>query len=235
MDSHKKFIKNPELKYKGIWDCFESILYQEGALAFWRGNLANIYRYFPTNAFNFAFKQKIEYYFAGQYDPNTDFWRFLGGNLLSGAAAGAGSSVFVYPLDFARTRLATDSGKKDQRQFRGLTDCIMKVVRHNGMGGIYKGFGMSLVGNIIYRAGYFGFFDTAKVFLSNETTIVHKFILAQLITSTSGFLAYPADTIFRRMIMQSGKDKLEIQYESYIDCFRKIRAQEGYSGFYKGA
>ena len=33
------------------------------------------------------------------------------GNLLSGAAAGATSLCFVYPLDFARTRLAADIGK----------------------------------------------------------------------------------------------------------------------------
>ena len=33
------------------------------------------------------------------------------GNLLSGAAAGATSLCLVYPLDFARTRLAADIGK----------------------------------------------------------------------------------------------------------------------------
>merc|ERR1739838_398612 len=36
------------------------------------------------------------------------FWR---GNLASGGAAGATSLCFVYPLDFARTRLAADVGK----------------------------------------------------------------------------------------------------------------------------
>lgn len=30
------------------------------------------------------------------------------------------------------------------------------------MGGLYKGFGVSVQGIIIYRAAYFGFFDTAK-------------------------------------------------------------------------
>jgi len=33
------------------------------------------------------------------------------GNVASGGAAGATSSLFVYPLDFARTRLAADIGK----------------------------------------------------------------------------------------------------------------------------
>ena len=43
--------------------------------------------------------------------------------MLSGGAAGAASLCFVYPLDFARTRLAADVGKEN-RQFNGLVDCL---------------------------------------------------------------------------------------------------------------
>ncbi len=40
--------------------------------------------------------------------------------MASGGAAGAGSLLFVYPLDFARTRLAADIGKdKASREFSG--------------------------------------------------------------------------------------------------------------------
>lgn len=53
------------------------------------------------------------------------------GNLASGGAAGAASLCFVYPLDFARTRLAADIGKGGNaggaRQFNGLVDCLTKV------------------------------------------------------------------------------------------------------------
>ena len=41
------------------------------------------------------------------------------GNLFSGGLAGASSMVFVYPLDFARTRLGVDMGKAaEDRQFK---------------------------------------------------------------------------------------------------------------------
>lgn len=43
--------------------------------------------------------------FLGGVDKKTQFWRFFAGNLASGGAAGATSLCFVYPLDFARTRL----------------------------------------------------------------------------------------------------------------------------------
>ncbi|KAL0009276.1 hypothetical protein SO802_010778 [Lithocarpus litseifolius] len=41
--------------YMGVGDCFKRVL-REGLLSFWRGNQANVIRYFPTQAFNFAFK-----------------------------------------------------------------------------------------------------------------------------------------------------------------------------------
>lgn len=39
-------------------DCFVRTVKEEGVLAMWRGNGANIIRYFPTQALNFSFKEK---------------------------------------------------------------------------------------------------------------------------------------------------------------------------------
>ena len=39
--------------YAGVSDCFRSVLREEGALSFWRGNQANVIRYFPTQVPNF--------------------------------------------------------------------------------------------------------------------------------------------------------------------------------------
>lgn len=47
-------------RYKGIVDCFVRIPKEQGMGAFWRGNLANVIRYFPTQALNFAFKDKYK-------------------------------------------------------------------------------------------------------------------------------------------------------------------------------
>jgi len=55
------------------------------------------------------------------------------GNMASGGAAGATSLMFVYPLDFGRTRLAADVGRgKENREFTGLVDCLMKIFKSDG-------------------------------------------------------------------------------------------------------
>ena len=59
---------------------------------------------------NFAFKDTYKKIFC-PFNPKTEKAKFFIGNLASGGAAGASSLLFVYPLDFARTRLAADIGK----------------------------------------------------------------------------------------------------------------------------
>jgi len=97
-------------RYTGIVDCFSRVVKEEGVSALYRGNLANVVRYFPTQALNFAFKDTYKKIF-NPYSSKTDPVKFFIGNLLSGGFAGATSLTFVYPLDFARTRLAADIGK----------------------------------------------------------------------------------------------------------------------------
>merc|ERR1712179_180503 len=46
--------------YKGVIDCTTRTFRTEGVMPFWRGNMANVIRYFPTQALNFAFKDKIK-------------------------------------------------------------------------------------------------------------------------------------------------------------------------------
>jgi len=225
-------------RYKGMIDCFVRIPKEQGFLSFWRGNLANVIRYFPTQALNFAFKDKYKQVFLGGVDKRTQFWRYFLGNLASGGAAGATSLCFVYPLDFARTRLAADVGKAGaEREFSGLGNCLTKIFKADGLMGLYRGFGVSVQGIIIYRACFFGFFDTAKGMLPDpkNTPLVVSWAIAQTVTTVSGIISYPFDTVRRRLMMQSGRAKGEVVYKNTLDCWAKIAKQEGGAAFFKGA
>merc|ERR1711970_1016995 len=50
--------------YNGVLDCTKRVFQSEGLYYFWRGNLANVLRYFPTQALNFAFKDTVKSMFA---------------------------------------------------------------------------------------------------------------------------------------------------------------------------
>nr|AEE62118.1 unknown [Dendroctonus ponderosae] len=224
-------------RYKGIIDVLVRVPKEQGYAALWRGNLANVIRYFPTQALNFAFKDTYKKLFLEGYDKKKDFWKFFAGNLASGGAAGATSLCFVYPLDFARTRLAADVGKGASREFKGLADCLVKIAKSDGPIGLYRGFFVSVQGIIIYRAAYFGMFDTAKMVFAPEGGQKLNFFaawgIAQVVTVGSGILSYPWDTVRRRMMMQSGRK--DIMYKNTMDCALKIVKNEGMGAMFKGA
>jgi len=156
--------------------------------------------------------------------------------MASGGAAGAASLSIVYPMDFARTRMGVDVGKsKAERQFTGLSDCLSKIYKHDGALGLYRGFGISVTGIIIYRAAYFGLYDTGKVYVFPEGSAKNFFAMwmfAQVTTTIAGMVSYPFDTVRRRLMMQSGRD--DILYKNTRDCFKKIYRNEGPAAFFKG-
>jgi solute carrier family 25 (adenine nucleotide translocator) protein 4/5/6/31 len=226
-------------RYTGIINCFSRVASEQGFLAFWRGNFTNVIRYFPTQAFNFAFKDTIKKIFP-RYDPKTQFGMFFLVQMASGGLAGAGSLCIVYPLDYARTRLASDVGT-GKRDFNGLADCLLKTARGpKGPIALYNGFGVSVAGIIPYRGVYFGLYDSLreKNPYKNDLGVLgisSKFAVAQSTAICAGYASYPFDTIRRRLQMQSEKPKEQWVYKGTADCLKKIVKNEGFRALFKGA
>lgn len=238
-DANPKIMSGEVPRYTGIVNCFTRVSKEQGIAAFWRGNFTNIIRYFPTQAFNFAFKDGIKAMFP-KANKKTEFGKFFVINVASGGLAGAGSLMIVYPLDYARTRLASDVGGKE-RQFTGLVDCLKKTVQAGGFFSLYNGIGVSIMGIIPYRGSYFGLFDTLSGYnpYQNDDNglfrATSKFFCAQTSAISAGYISYPFDTVRRRLQMQSEKAEHERTYKGAADCFGKILKEEGSAALFKGA
>ncbi|VBB87821.1 ADP/ATP carrier protein [Yarrowia lipolytica] len=241
IQNQEEMIKQGRLSrpYKGIIDCFKRTAADEGIASFWRGNTANVIRYFPTQALNFAFKDKFKKMFG--FKKSEGYWWWMAGNLASGGLAGATSLAFVYSLDYARTRLANDakSVAKDgkaagERQYNGLIDVYRKTIASDGVAGLYRGFGVSVVGIIVYRGLYFGLYDSLKpVVLVGplEGNFLASFLLGWTVTTGASTASYPLDTVRRRMMMTSGTG---VKYSSSMACMASIIKNEGVGALFKG-
>merc|ERR1711879_824312 len=164
-------------------------------------------------AFNLSFKDTFKKMFP-KYNPKTEFAKFFGANLVSGGLAAAGSLCIVYPLDYARTRLASDVGG-GKKTFNGLFDCLKKTASSSGGPlALYAGFGVSLK----------GIMGAVSTFCAAQTAI----------TAGAG-ISYPFDTVRRRLQMQAERPPEEHVYKGTVDCLKKIAAEEGVGkGLYKG-
>lgn len=73
-------------KYDGIAECFRRTTAQEGVASLWRGNTANVIRYFPTQALNFAFRDTYKSMFAFKKERD-GYAKWMAGNLASGGVS----------------------------------------------------------------------------------------------------------------------------------------------------
>lgn len=243
VQSQSEMVKSGALDrpFKGIADCGQWIVKNEGVAGFWKSNFTNCLRYFPTQALNFTFKKQVKQ--VGALKPNKADAKLLNvsKNIASGGLAGFGSLCFVYHLDYARTRLANDlkaAGKDgtSTRQYNGLVDVYRKTIASDGVAGLYRGFVISAVGIFVYRGLYFGLYDSimpyCPVYGSASIDTSVRFCVGYTVTVLAGLASYPIDTIRRRMMMRSGSG---VKYNGSMDCAMQILKQEGFSAYFKGA
>ena len=100
---------------------------------------------------------------------------------MNGGLAGSITTLFVHPLDFARTRIGVDLGKSiNEREFTGLNDCLRKTWRSDGIYGLYRGISVAVPSIFMYRGLYFGIYDTGRdIILPKDSSIMIRFFWAQ--------------------------------------------------------
>ncbi|KAF5270644.1 hypothetical protein FQA39_LY01382 [Lamprigera yunnana] len=242
-DSQVHIIKGKIERYNGFKHCLFRIPKEQGYLSFWRGNGANLLRYIPGQALNFAFNDMFKRHlfnsgFESKYDVLLGF--------VSGACAGAVSILMVYPLKYCQTRLSVDMGSQkllsnDQipREFCGFTDCAAKVLRQNGIFGTYKGFSVAFIGSTMHRALYFGLFDAMNHCYKSYHNVSKvplgiNFFMAQIVTNISGLATYPFDTISRRLMVECSQPQHLRTLNRPWNATQVLYATEGFRSFYKG-
>ena len=93
---------------------------------------------------------------------------------------------------------------------------------------------MSALGIFIYRGIYFGLYDTLKpLLLGRNPSVGISFVLGWGVTTTAGLVAYPLDTVRRRMMMTSGAEG--VKYKGPIDCMYRVIVNEGFVSLMKGS
>lgn len=237
MDSNPKVVSGEVKPYSGIMDCVRRVSSEQGFLAFWRGNLVNCLRYAPQQGSALAFNDLFNGMFP-KVDKNKEFYRYMFNNLMSGGMGGAAAMVICYPMDYARTRLASDV-QAGKGQFNGILDCLGKTLKQQGITGLYRGTAVSIAGAFVYRAGQLGLFNTVMGLnpYAKDKGVVG--FLSGIVIATAARTVvlpfnYPFDTVRRRLMLDSDKAPADRLYRSGIHCTGEIMKKEGLKGLYKG-
>lgn len=166
-----------------------------------------------------------------------------------GAALFSGVSATLYPVVVLKTRQQIS-----QTQVSSIKTAI-SILRHEGIRGLYRGFGTSLTGTIPARALYMTALEvtksnvgiaTVQLGLPEPTAAAIANAVAGLSAAMAAQLVWtPVDVVSQRLMVQGGNNfncssKSNIsnvspcKYRSGIDAFRKILKADGLRGLYRG-
>lgn len=209
------------VKYTGIFNCFQTIVREEGLRKLWRGNGTNCIRIFPYASLQFW---SYDFY-KGKIMENSENFGVLQ-RLQAGSMAGMTAASLTYPLDVIRIRLAV------QPELKGFGDSVRSIWAENGIRSMYKGFVPTLLSLSPFIAINFCTFDQLKsTFIQDQSKAPNPLLILSLGAASGIFaqtICYPLDTVRRRMQLKGTK------YTGVPNAFATILKEESIWGFYKG-
>ncbi|OCH88577.1 mitochondrial carrier [Obba rivulosa] len=87
------------------------------------------------------------------------------GYALAGALGGCFSNAVVYPLDVAKTRIqaaTADTNDKDGKKTPGMLRVILRILKKEGIAGLYRGFTATMINTFSMQYAYFFFYSFVR-------------------------------------------------------------------------
>ncbi|KAL7094385.1 hypothetical protein ACP275_11G100500 [Erythranthe tilingii] len=146
------------VKYGGPMDVARHVLRSEGgARGLFKGLMPTFAREVPGNAAMFGVYEAFKQYLAGGQDTST---LGRGSLIMAGGLAGASFWVSVYPTDVVKSVLQVDDFKNPK--YSGSIDAFRKILKSEGVKGLYKGFGPAMCRSVPANAACFLAYEVTR-------------------------------------------------------------------------
>jgi solute carrier family 25 (mitochondrial phosphate transporter), member 23/24/25/41 len=139
-------------KYKGL----VNVLMKLKTNQLYAGLKMSILGFGPWNAINFMSYNKYKILFK-DYEYNPHIYK-----LLCGGFAGSTAITVTYPTDLIRKRLQMQSFSPIVPRYSGILDCLVKIIKQEGIIGLYRGLSISYLKTFPTLAIQFWTYDTLQ-------------------------------------------------------------------------
>lgn len=216
------------------------ILNEEGLKAFWKGNLVTIAHRLPYSSVNFytyEHYKKFLYMVTGMENQQRGssissnvFVHFVAGGLAGITAASA-----TYPLDLVRTRLAAQT---KVIYYTGIWHTLRTITADEGILGLYKGLGTTLVGVGPSIAISFSAYESLRSYWMSyrphDSPVVVSLACGSLSGIASSTATFPLDLVRRRKQLEGVGGRAVVYKTGLLGTLKRIVKTEGVRGLYRG-
>jgi solute carrier family 25 protein 33/36 len=242
--------RNPmRAAYRHIYDTFSIIrgIYKvEGFPSLFKGLGPNLVGVIPARSINFFTYGLCKDLYSHNFNDGTET---TGIHLASAITAGIVTSTATNPIWLVKTRLQLDKAAKGQRLYKNSWDCINKVLKLEGIRGLYAGLSASYLGTVESSLQWV-LYERMKSFIQHrEQKRIDRGVIptrwdaflnwsatsgsagmAKLIASLITYPHEVARTRLRQVPVENGRPK----YTGIIQCFKLIIKEEGFASMYGG-
>jgi len=176
---------------------------------------------------------------------------------LAGAGGGLVASIATCPLDVVKTRLQAQRAIQGQPTYQGMLDILKTAFKSNGIRGLYRGLGPTMLGYLPSWAIYFAVYDGVKTHFGDSplggvtppdriypAAQVKGYqpvmrvqpwglhILSAMAAGTSSTLLTNPLWVIKTRFMTQGRE--DVKYRHTLDAALTIYRSEGIRAFYRG-
>ncbi|KAH9481697.1 Peroxisomal adenine nucleotide transporter 1 [Psilocybe cubensis] len=175
------------------------------------------------------------------------------GAALAGALGGCFSTAVVYPLDVAKTRIqALPADSKGKGKDLSMTSVLLRVYKQEGIAGLYRGFGATMLNTFSMQYAYFFFYSLVRSSYIKRLTsklppgsklpplsTAAELLLGALAGALAQIFTIPVSVIATRQQVgrpegskkASSDEKVD---DSFMGVAREIVEEEGVTGLWLG-
>ncbi|XP_074569976.1 uncharacterized protein LOC141826614 [Curcuma longa] len=226
------------LSKASIWREASRVVYEEGLRALWKGNLVTIVHRLPYSSITFYAYEEYKHLLysipvLGNHRNNASLDACV--KLLGGGLAGLTAASIAYPLDLVKTRLSVQT---NTMYYKGISHALYAISRDEGIRGLYKGLGATLLGVGPNIAISYAAYETLRSQWQSERPS-HSPLLVSLASGSlagiaSSTVTFPLDLVRRRMQLEGAAGRRPVYTTGLFGAFRHIKQTEGFRGFYRG-
>ncbi|XP_041000822.1 mitochondrial substrate carrier family protein B-like isoform X1 [Juglans microcarpa x Juglans regia] len=226
------------LRKTSIWHEASRIVGEEGFRAFWKGNLVTIAHRLPYSSVSFyAYEhyKKLLKMIPGLESRRENMSADICVHFVAGGLAGITAASVTYPLDLVRTRLAAQT---NVIYYRGIWHALQTISKEEGILGLYKGLGATLLGVGPSIAISFSVYETLRSFWKlhrpDDSTVLVSLACGSLSGIASSTATFPLDLVRRRKQLEGAGGRPHVYTTGLFGTFRHITRTEGLRGLYRG-
>ncbi|KAL4616997.1 mitochondrial folate transporter/carrier [Arapaima gigas] len=219
-------------RYDGMMHCLRSVWRQEGLRGLYQGVTPNVWGAGASWGLYFFFYNAIKAHAQEGRESELS----ASEHLVSAAEAGAMTLCLTNPIWVTKTRLVLQyNTAASKKQYKGMLDALVKIYRHEGIGGLYKGFVPGLFGTSHGALQFMAYEQLKREYnkhrkMSTEAKLnaIEYVAMAALSKIFAVASTYPYQVVRARLQDQHNK------YNGVTDVICRTWRNEGLVGFYKG-